>query len=324
MWIVNDLNLKKQARDLGVKCWQTPGFLFIILGFVAVVIMTATFYISQNYASPEVLIVAESFVVIIVLTVGNFVISSVEQMIKLNRMKSEFVSIVSHQLRTPLSAIRWETELLLSKFRKEPIGSKQRQSIENINTLSGKMTRLVNDLLDVARIDQGRLIIKKMPVNIVAIVEEAIVGVGAIIKLRRIEVIFKDKKKIPPAFADPEKLRMVIENLLNNSIKYIANHGKIEIKLAKKGDLVVFSIKDNGVGIPCEQHGRVFDKFFRSDNVVKYQTEGTGLGLYIAKNIVEQLGGKIWFDSVEGLGSIFSFSVPVNKKTKPKKGLVDF
>jgi signal transduction histidine kinase len=316
MWIINDLNLKKQARDLGVNFWQTPGFLFIMLGVIAVVVMTATFYISKNYDSPELLVLAESFVVVVILIIGNLVIKMVEQIIRLNKMKSEFVSVASHQLRTPLSAIRWETELLLSKFRKEAISGKQRQSIENINTLSGKMTRLINDLLDVARIDQGRLIIKKMPVNMVAIIDEAMLGVEAITKIRNIEVTFKDKKKIPLIFGDPEKLRMVIENLLGNSIKYTTNYGKIEIKLSKKGDFVIFSIKDNGVGIPLEQHGRVFDKFFRSDNIVKYQTEGTGLGLYIAKNIIEQLGGKIWFDSVEGLGSIFNFSVPINRKSK--------
>jgi signal transduction histidine kinase len=324
MWFVNDLNLKKQARDLGVKFWQTPGFLFIILGLLTIIIMTATYYISRNYDSPEMLIAVESLVVIVILIVGNSVISLVEQIIKLNRMKSEFVSVASHQLRTPLSAIRWEAELLLSKFRKEKIGSKQRQSIENISTLSGKMTRLVNDLLDVARIDQGRLIIKKMPVNIVAIVEESLAEINAIIRIRHIEVVFKNEKKIPLVFGDPEKLRMVVENLLNNSIKYTANHGKIELKLLKKNDFVIFSIKDNGVGIPAEQHNRVFDKFFRSDNVVKYQTEGTGLGLYIAKNIIEQLKGKIWFDSVEGLGSIFSFSIPVNRKTKQKRCLDNF
>lgn len=318
MWIVNDLNLKKQARDLGIKFWQTPGFLFIILGILAVVIMTATFYISKNYDSPELLVVAESLVVVLVLSIGNFVISLVEQMIRLNRMKSEFVSVASHQLRTPLSAIRWEAELLLSKFRKEAVSSKQRHSIENINALSEKMTKLVNDLLDVARIDQGRLIIKKVPVNIIDIVEDAIVGVSAITKTRNIEVALRDKKKIPLVIGDPEKLRMVVENLLNNSIKYTINHGKIEIRLVKKGNFIIFSIKDNGVGIPTEQHSRVFDKFFRSDNVVKYQTEGTGLGLYIAKNILEQLNGKIWFDSVEGLGSIFSFSIPVSKKINSK------
>ncbi len=301
---------------MGVNFWQTPGFLFIMLGVIAVVIMTATFYISKNYDSPELLVLAESFVVIVILVIGNLVIKMVEQIIKLNKMKSEFVSVASHQLRTPLSAIRWETELLLSKFRKESVSGKQRQSIENINTLSGKMTRLINDLLDVARIDQGRLIIKKMPVNVVAIIDEALIGVSAVTKTRNIELIFKDKKKIPLIFGDPEKLRMVIENLLDNSIKYSTNYGKIEIKLSKKGDFVTFNIKDNGVGIPLEQHSRVFDKFFRSDNIVKYQTEGTGLGLYIAKNIVEQLGGRIWFNSVEGLGSIFNFSVPINIKSK--------
>jgi signal transduction histidine kinase len=319
MWIVNDLNLKKQARELGVKFWQTPGFLFIMMGVIAIAIMTATFYISKNYDSPELLVVAEASVVIIVLIVGNIVIRMVEQMIKLNKMKSEFVSVASHQLRTPLSAIRWETELLLCKFRKEKVDGKQRQSIENINVLSNKMTRLINDLLDVARIDQGRLIIKKMPVNFLIIVKEALMGMASLTKEKNIEVSFNDTKKIPLVFGDPEKLRMVVENLIGNAIKYTSNHGKIEVKVLRKGDFAIFSIKDNGVGIPLEQHRRVFDKFFRSDNIVKYQTEGTGLGLYIAKNIIEQLGGEIWFDSVEGLGSIFSFTIPLNKKTKEKK-----
>lgn len=318
MWIVNDLDLKKQAKELGVKVWQTPGFLFIMMGLIAIVIMTATFFISRNYNSPELLVVTESSVVIIVLIVGNIVIKMVEQMIRLNKMKSEFVSVASHQLRTPLSAIRWETELLLCKFRKSKIDAKQRASIENINILSNKMTRLINDLLDVARIDQGRLIIKKTSVNLVAIVNEAVDGSIAPLKEKTIEVVFNDTKKIPLVFGDPEKLKMVVENLLGNAIKYTTNHGKIEIKIIKKGDFAILSIKDNGVGIPSEQHGRVFDKFFRSDNIVKYQTEGTGLGLYIAKNIINQLGGEIWFDSVEGLGSIFSFSIPLHKKAKER------
>lgn len=316
MWIVNDLNLKKQARDLGVSVWQTPGFLFIIMGFVAVIIMTATYYVSRNYDSPEMLVLAESFVVMIVFIVGNSVIRMVEQIIKLNRMKSEFVSVASHQLRTPLSAIRWETELLLSKFKKKSICGKERQNIENINALSCKMTRLINDLLDVARIDQNRLIIKKTSVDMMAITREAIEGVGPMLKAKSIELIFNDEKKFPFIFGDPDKIRMVIENLLSNAIKYTTNHGKIEIKIIKKDDFVVFSVKDNGVGIPAEQHSRVFDKFFRSDNIVKYQTEGTGLGLYIAKNIIEQCNGKIWFESVENLGSIFSFSVPMYRTGK--------
>lgn len=323
MWIVNDLNLKKQARDLGVSVWQTPSFLFIMLGVIAITIMTATFFISRNYDSPETLVITESSVVIVILIIGNLIIRMVEQIARLNKMKSEFVSVASHQLRTPLSAIRWETELLLCKIKKNKssMDSKQRQSIENINLLSGKMTRLINDLLDVARIDQGRLILKRMPINLVAIIEDVAKSARVMAQERSIEISLDSGKKIPLVQGDPEKLRMVADNLLSNSIKYSTNHGKIDMKIIKKGDFVVFSIKDNGVGIPLEQHGRVFDKFFRSDNIVKYQTEGTGLGLYIAKNIIEQLGGEIWFDSVEGLGSIFSFSIPVSKKEKQRRTL---
>ncbi len=314
MWFINDLDLKKQAREMGVKIWQTPGFLFIILGLVAIIVMTATFYIARKYDSPEALILVESLVTIIILIIGNSIISTFEQLTRLNRMKSEFVSVASHQLRTPLSAIRWETELLLSKFRKGNFTEKQRKSIENINEMGTKMARLVNDLLDVARIDQGRLIIKKRSADMAAIAREILTELSSIAKARDIEMVFDSGKKIPNVFVDPEKLKMVVENLLSNSIKYTINHGKIEIKLCKKNGFVIFSIKDNGVGIPVEQQNRIFDKFFRSDNIVKYQTEGTGLGLYIAKNIVEQMGGKIWFESVENLGSIFSFSVPISKK----------
>ena len=312
MKIINDLNLKKQAHDLGVKIWQTPGFMFIMLGVIAVVIMTATFFISQNYDSPELVVLAESSVVIIVLAVGNSVISLVEQMLKLNRMKSEFVSIASHQLRTPLSAIRWETELLLSKYRKS-VSAKQQKSIKNIDMLSSRMTHLVNDLLDVARIDQDKLIIKKKSMDISLPINEIVAENKQLAKSKHIEIIFDAKKKMPLVFADPEKIRVVIENLFNNAIKYTIDYGKIEIKLSENGNMLICAVKDSGIGIPAEQHKRIFEKFFRSDNVARYQTEGTGLGLYIAKNIIEQMGGKIWFESMENSGSIFSFSIPIFK-----------
>ena len=108
---------------------------------------------------------------------------------------------------------------------------------------------------------------------------------------------------------DKEKVQIVVENLFDNAVKYTNSGGKIRVKISKNKQYLEFEIKDNGVGIPEEQIGRVFEKFFRSDNATRYQTEGTGLGLYIAKNIVEQLGGKIWFKSIENVGSVFSFSL---------------
>ena len=176
------------------------------------------------------------------------------------------------------------------------------------------MTRLINDLLDVARIDQNRLIFKRGLVDIVAVTKSVVKQSAGNLKAKNVELIFDDKKKLPTIYCDEQKIQMVIDNLLSNSIKYTLGHSKIEIKLYKKDKNIVFKIKDGGVGIPHEQQYRVFEKFFRSDNIVKYQTDGTGLGLYIAKSIIEQMGGKIWFVSEEGLGSVFSFTLPVKQK----------
>lgn len=310
MKIINDLNLRKQAESLGVSIWKTPSFLFIIVGLANVFAMTVTFVVSRHYNEPEVLIIAEVLVVAIVFIIGNVIISQIEEVNKLNKLKSEFVSVASHQLRTPLAAIRWETELLLCKLNKG-LSEKQCHSISTVNILATRMTRLVNDLLDVTKIDQGRLILKKERVNVAETVDEVINVLLPLVKAKKMSIIVKKKNKILDALSDQEKIKLAIENLITNSIKYTKNRGKIEISLAKNAGFVVFSIRDNGVGIPKSQQKQIFNKFFRSDNVVKYQTEGTGLGLYIVKSIVEQSGGRVWFQSREDVGSVFSFSLPV-------------
>jgi len=310
MKIVNDLNLKKQAADLGVSVWRTPSFLFIVMGVVIIAAMTATYFISKHYDEPEVLIGAESLVVSIIFTIGNLIIRQLNEMAKLNKLKTEFVSVASHQLRTPLSAIRWETELIMAKLN-SGLTDKQAKSINTINILATRMTRLVNDLLDVTRIDQGRLVLKKEQFDLVEAVEEIADNLLPLAKAKQLHIVINKKGKLKNIIGDNDKIKLVIENLLSNSIKYTKNRGKVEIGISRSSGFLVFSIRDNGVGIPKEQQKQVFNKFFRSDNVVKYQTEGTGLGLYIAKNIIEQSGGKIWFQSIEQVGSIFNFSLPL-------------
>ncbi|MFA6159723.1 MAG: HAMP domain-containing sensor histidine kinase [Parcubacteria group bacterium] len=310
---INDLDLGKQAKDLGIKIWQTPSFLFIVFGFTAMIIMTATYFISKNYEDPSVLVISECLVVVVVFILEMLVTRFVEQITKLNRMKSEFVSIASHQLRTPLSAIKWETELMLKKFKKG-LNKKQVKNIENIYAINQRMIHLVNDLLDVARIDQNRLILKKQKFNLVEIVKEVVAETVPKAKPRNIEISIYAKKKLPFVLGDAEKIRLVVDNLLDNAVKYTNSGGRIKIGIFKSNDSLIFEITDNGVGIPQEQVGRVFEKFFRSDNASRYQTDGTGLGLYIAKNIIEQLDGKIWFQSIENAGSVFSFSLPINKQ----------
>lgn len=310
MKIVNDFDLRRQAESLGVSIWETPSFLFILVGLINVIAMTATFFVSKNYDDPAVVVVAEGIVVSIIFIIGKIIISQVEEVIKLNKLKSEFVSVASHQLRTPLSAIRWETELLLSKLDKG-LNEKQRKSVGTINVLATRMTRLVNDLLDVTRIDQGRMVLKKERVDMSETVDDVVNLMLPLVKEKKMNISVRKKNKILVALSDQEKIKLVVENLISNAIKYTKNRGRIEISLSKNSGFVVFSIRDNGVGIPKSQHKQIFNKFFRSDNVIKYQTEGTGLGLYIAKSIVEQSGGRVWFQSREDVGSVFNFSLPV-------------
>jgi signal transduction histidine kinase len=312
MKIVNDLNLKKQANELGVSVWQTPTFLFIAMGIINVTAMTATYFIAKNYDSPEILILSESIVSMVILFFGGLIVKGVEQMAKLNRAKSEFIALASHQLRTPLSAIKWETELLNSKL-KEGLTQRQLEGIKNIGVSTKRMIRLVDDLLDVAKIDQERLTLKKERIDLVKIISETEDNLSTLLKNSEVvlKLNIKNSKKEALALGDSEKIKLAVENLISNSIKYSRKHGKIEVLLRKSNGFWVFSIKDNGIGIPESQQKQVFGKFFRSYNVSRYQAEGTGLGLYIAKTIIEKSGGKIWFKSEENIGSIFSFSLPM-------------
>jgi signal transduction histidine kinase len=280
------------------------------MGIINVIAMTATYFFSIRYNEPEIVIIAEIVVVLIIFTIGSLIIKQIEFISSLNKMKSEFVSVASHQLRTPLAAIRWEAELLLSKLDKG-MSEKQSRSVDTINILATRMTRLVNDLLDVTKIDQGKMILKTERVDVAETVDEVVDILLPLVKAKKMNIVVKKRNRILAALSDQEKIKLVIENLITNSIKYTRSRGKIEISLSKNAGFIVFSIRDNGVGIPKSQQRQVFSKFFRSDNIVKYQTEGTGLGLYIAKSIVEQSGGRVWFQSREDVGSVFNFSLPV-------------
>jgi len=314
MKIVNDLNLKKQAEELGVSVWRTPSFLFIVLGVFLILAMNGVYHIAKFLGdSPNLIIISELIAVVIIMAVGKLVISQLEQMAKLNKMKNEFISVASHQLRTPLSAIRWQAELLMAKMS-EGLNEKQKEKLNNIDSLTMRMTRLVNDLLDVAKIDQGRLNldIKEVEISkiIKSILNEAILPLA---NEKKIQVSFNEKNECSVVMADEEKIRLVFDNLLSNAVKYTLEGGKIKIDCRKDEEMAIFEISDTGVGIPYSQRSQVFSKFFRSSNVVRYQTEGTGLGLYIAKKIVEQIGGKMWFESEEYVGTTFYFSLPLKK-----------
>jgi len=225
-------------------------------------------------------------------------------------MKSEFISVVSHQLRSPLSNLRWVIELLTSG-RVNGVSEKQLEYFKILKDNSTRMEELVSDLLIVSRIETATLPLKKKEISLEDLVRKIIKELESFTKASNVKVKFKAQENLPRVFADPSQVRLVIENLLDNAIRYIKEKGQVEIKLEKIDKYCRFEIKDTGVGIPKEDQKYIFQKFFRSTNVMRYQTQGSGLGLHITKSIIKRSGGKIGFKSQESIGSTFWFTLPI-------------
>lgn len=306
-----NFNIKKESEDLGVPIWQAPSLLFIFMGFFIVIVMLIVYFLTKFDDSPEFLVLSECAVVIMILSVGNMIISNIEKMAEVNKMKSEFVTIASHQLKTPIAQINWELEILLSNYKKG-LDKKQLDIIKTISQSKETMARLVNDLLDVAKIDQGKLVLNRDRVNMTEIIDNVVKNNEVLAKASNVEISVIKPEVIPEIFGDKKRIEVVTDNLVSNAVKYIRKKGFVEIRVESDDKNIIVMIKDNGMGIPDRQQGKVFQKFFRSDNAALCHTDGTGLGLYISKNIIEKSGGKMWFKSIEGLGSEFFFSLPKN------------
>ncbi len=229
------------------------------------------------------------------------------------RMKTEFVSIAAHQLRTPLSAIKWTLKTLLDgdlgKITKE-----QEEFIGKTYQSNERMIGLINDLLNVTRIEEGKYLYKLVLSDMREIVQSLVEQYKDEAKKRNLKLEFKkSKKKLPKTLIDVEKINLVVGNILDNAIRYNNTGGEIKISLEVKNKEIEFIIEDTGVGIPQKQQKRIFSKFFRGANVMRMDTEGSGLGLFIAKNIIEAHKGRIWFESKEGKGAVFHFTLPIHK-----------
>jgi PAS domain S-box-containing protein len=241
---------------------------------------------------------------------------------EVDKAKTEFVSLASHQLRTPLSAVNWYAEMLLSGDAGK-ITKKQKQYIDEIYTGNQRMVELVNALLNVSRIELGTFSIDPRSTNIVEIFNDAISELKQQIKDKSIKVKTIFDKSLPEISLDHNLMNIVFQNLLSNAVKYTPEKGKVEVEISNDKRDMLIRISDNGYGIPREQHDRIFEKLFRADNVREKETDGTGLGLYIVKSIIDQSGGRVWFESEEGKGTDFYVSIPLSgmKKKAGQKGL---
>ncbi|MCX6718937.1 MAG: HAMP domain-containing sensor histidine kinase [Candidatus Taylorbacteria bacterium] len=238
---------------------------------------------------------------------------------EIDKAKTEFVSLASHQLRTPLTTVSWYAEMIL-KGDVGKVVPEQKKYLEEIYHGNQRMIELVNTLLDVSRLELGTFKIESKPTDIVSLALDVLFEQKPRIEEKRLVITEDFSKYIPMYHTDPKLLRMVFQNLLANAVEHTPLGGKIEFSITtspdslldKKG--VVIKISDTGYGIPKGQHNQIFTKLFRADNVKDKDTDGTGLGLYIVKSIVENFGGKIQFDSEGNKGSTFYVMLPMDGK----------
>ncbi|HRH32434.1 MAG TPA: HAMP domain-containing sensor histidine kinase, partial [bacterium] len=243
-----------------------------------------------------------------------------------DKAKSEFVSVASHQLRTPLSIINWYLELLESGDS-GVLDTEQRTFVEEIAKSSKRMVMLVNTLLDVSRLELGSLKLDEKLTDVSAVVAHAVNELHYKVEEQKLKVI-TEFAKIPKIFLDDRHFESVVQNIFANALKYTPEGGEVRLRVVESAAGETFGgkklsqasiaveISDTGYGIPKQQQDKIFDKFFRADNVLDKDEPGTGLGLYIAKSVIEAMGGNIWFVSREGKGSTFYITVP--KRTENK------
>lgn len=309
--IKDGLNIKRQCKSYGLSLWQCPQFLFVVMGLF-IMIASVFFYLVGSYFSNDLALVAlGDLLTTTVLLVISFVITrNFEKLAEISRMKSEFIGVVTHQLRSPLTNLKWTIEFLTSNdFNGDH--TRQEEYYSNLRENVRRMVELTDTLLFVSKIEQGLVPFNKKEVSLIEITKALISEFSSFAQASNVSVEFSYKKDLPLIYIDPSQIKIVVETLIDNAIKYTKTGGRVKVKIEKREKEIYFEIKDSGVGIPFKDQRFIFQKFFRSENTKKDQTRGNGLGLYIAKSIVEQSKGKIGFTSEENKGTTFYFTLPI-------------
>lgn len=236
------------------------------------------------------------------------------QLQKLDEAKDEFISMASHQLRTPLTSIKGYLSMLMEGDVGK-VSPEQKHVLNEAFVSSERMVRLIGDFLNVSRLQTGKFVIEKHPIDLAKLVQREIDGLAPNAAARGMQFIYKAPKNIPEIELDENKIQQVIMNFSDNALYYSKEKGKITISLKKVPGWVEFTVKDNGIGVPEEDQGQLFSKFFRATNARRARPDGTGVGLFLAKKVIDDHDGQIIFESEEGKGSTFGFRIPIaNKK----------
>lgn len=229
---------------------------------------------------------------------------------KMDTVRRDFVSTVAHQLRTPLSAIKWTLNILLEESSGK-LNTDQRTLLLKTYESNERIINLIQDMLGADRAEYKNADFSPVEIGLPDLVANILPDFRSLIEKKNIKIEIQSEKSMPKAYVDPQKIRAVFQNLLENAIKYSKKGGWVKVTMAKEGLRLKVSIEDNGIGIPKGEQSNLFKKFFRAQNAIKQEINGTGLGLFIIRSLIEKHGGAISFESEENKGTKFMFTLPV-------------
>lgn len=233
---------------------------------------------------------------------------------EIEKMKSDFMAVVSHELKTPVSAMMGFANLMEDGFVGD-VTEGQLDYLSKIQTQGERLIRLINDLLDFSKLQSGHMPMYNQLLDASENVFEVIEMLRPLIEEKNMEITTQIEDNLSPIYIDPDKIKQILINLIGNAIKFTPeNTGLIEVIVKSYNDSILFQIKDNGIGIIEKNQKRLFEKFYQADNTSTRKYGGTGLGLAIVKKLVELNNGKVWFESKENEGTCFSFTIPINKE----------
>jgi signal transduction histidine kinase len=281
------------------------------MGAVTIMAMLSTYILAQRELAEEPELVALVVIVVttIVFVIGHFIIDGFTKVAELSRMKTEFVSITSHQLRTPLAGLRWSIESILSG-KYGTLNQRQEEFFSIIKESADRMIKLVSDLLDVSRVETKEVVMHFTSVSFQQVIRDVVADVLPLAKASNVDIILNVPKDVRPVLADDLRLHIVVQNIIDNAVKYIVGKGTVTIELYEKDAEVTLKVSDTGAGIPEEDQQKIFQKFFRAENVKKLKTQGTGLGMFITRSYVLFMHGTLRMESAEGRGTTFWVSFP--------------
>jgi signal transduction histidine kinase len=236
----------------------------------------------------------------------------ITQQKELQRAKDRFISLVSHQLRTPLTSMRLLAEMLASD-NTEQLSDSQQDFVQKIESSTVRMIHLVNEILNVSSIESGRLNIHPSDTDVSILIQAQIDIISPMTIAKHITIEYEPDQRVRRVHVDPMLFSQIVHNLITNAIRYTAkDNAIIRVAFEKKKDSYLLTVNDQGIGIPKEAQSHIFSSFYRANNAIKSHGDGSGLGLYLAKLILDVTGGTIWFSSEEGQGSTFYVSLPLS------------